>query len=890
MEMNGKIGQTVVDRWFVRMVDFGAVIRGASNLSTVPVVGEANNPDTRLLRRLRRRAPEAGALALILALGAYLRLAALDYGQFRGDDVNLWSIARHLALQPQILTRGLPASAAGFSNGPFQAYLLLPATLLTANPLGAYVVVALFNILSIGLFWAFVRSYWGSRLALLAALLYAVNPWAVVFSRRLLGNDLVAPFTVLLIWSLCDLVKRGRGRDSVLPLLWLAIVIQIYVGALTHLVLAGLGLAFGVRQLRARHLIGGVALFALLTAPYFLGTLVPNLAGLAFPFGSSRAPAQVDLTSTLYMFHSVSSEGYQAFANNAGRILDASSGLPRAVSWLTEAFLAIGLAVAVATVVRCLRQRTLAQAVPLILALTAILLPALLLVRHSATVYVYYMLTGFPMHFLLVALGVRAVWRALRTVLTNSGRSPGLLPHFTVAAAVVLIVGTHLLLSQAFLAAIREYWPMSDYGLPLRYTLDLSENLRALVRQQGFSRIYIAGSEDREGVLFRALQPELPSLSFLNSADTFVVPEGDAGQALYVLSNGENWIGGTFSRHFGDAAVASLDVPGYGLRYSFLALETAKLGPDTLTKLPDLAPARRYTARLGDYLALIGYDLPAEVPSGDKLRVTLYWKVLGRPPQDISLFAHLIGARGSLWGQQDGLGYPVDRWQPGDLLVQWHDIPVPVGAPPVDYTIEAGGYFRSSGQRLPVYQERGTEDRLRLGTVRLTRPAGPQRLPIAIPVEAQFGQAIRLRGYEVTTTSPAAGDHLQLTLYWESLAATAADYSVFNHLAAADGRPLAQADGPPAFGAYPTSAWQPGDLIRDVHDLVVPADIRPGRYWLLTGLYAAPNGPRLAPVGLPASLLGRLGNWLEHSTPYRAGSRVDGDHVILAAIEVQGRR
>src|SRR2546430_5711669 len=97
-------------------------------------------------------------------------------------------------------------------------------------------------------------------------------------------------------------------------------------------------------------------------------------------------------------------------------------------------------------------------------------------------------------------------------------------------------------------------------------------------------------------------------------------------------------------------------------------------------------------------------------------------RVAGRRAEPLSLFVHLIGNLGSLWGQLDGLGYPIEGWQPGDVLVQWHDVPVPAGAPPVDLMVEAGAYRRADGTRLPVSVDGRADDRLRLGSVRVERP------------------------------------------------------------------------------------------------------------------------------------------------------------------------
>jgi len=59
-----------------------------------------------------------------------------------------------------------------------------------------------------------------------------------------------------------------------------------------------------------------------------------------------------------------------------------------------------------------------------------------------------------------------------------------------------------------------------------------------------------------------------------------------------------------------------------------------------------------------------------------------------------------------------------------------------------------------------------------------------------------------------------------------------------------DGRIVAQSDGLPADWTRPTTGWLPGEFIRDAHSLTLPAELPPGSYTLVTGLYL-PNGSRL---------------------------------------------
>ncbi len=116
---------------------------------------------------------------------------------------------------------------------------------------------------------------------------------------------------------------------------------------------------------------------------------------------------------------------------------------------------------------------------------------------------------------------------------------------------------------------------------------------------------------------------------------------------------------------------------------------------------------------------------------------------------------------------------------------------------------------------------------------------------------ATLGEAIRLLGYD--WQPPAAGQPLSLTLYWQSLAPVAAEYDVFVHVLAGDGRIVAQADQQPLQGLAPTNLWQPGDVVRDPYQIELPPELPAGMYTLQTGMYLRETGARLPVVGEQAS-------------------------------------
>jgi hypothetical protein len=114
--------------------------------------------------------------------------------------------------------------------------------------------------------------------------------------------------------------------------------------------------------------------------------------------------------------------------------------------------------------------------------------------------------------------------------------------------------------------------------------------------------------------------------------------------------------------------------------------------------------------------------------------------------------------------------------------------------------------------------------------------------------DVQFGDTIRLVGYDGDASGAKRGQPLMLRFYWRASAVPADNYSLFIHLVPLDGDvPLAQADGAPANPGRPTLTWNdPGEtLIGQPFALNIPADLPAGEYRLKVGLYNYESGARL---------------------------------------------
>ncbi|HVC26590.1 MAG TPA: glycosyltransferase family 39 protein, partial [Nitrososphaerales archaeon] len=151
--------------------------------------------------------------------------------------------------------------------------------------------MAILNIVGVVFTFKFAREFFNGRVALIAAALAAVSPFAILFSRKIWNPDLIFPFTVILLYCLYTFVIKGRPRYLVPIFALYAVILQIHP---ITLFLAPVILLFLWKfrsGIRLRYLFFGVALFLTLFAPFIYGQ-----ASSGFGEGGSFASTLKDFT------------------------------------------------------------------------------------------------------------------------------------------------------------------------------------------------------------------------------------------------------------------------------------------------------------------------------------------------------------------------------------------------------------------------------------------------------------------------------------------------------------------------------------------------------------------------------------------------------------------
>ncbi len=433
---------------------------------------------------------------------------------------------------------------------------------------------------------------------------------------------------------------------------------------------------------------------------------------------------------------------------------------------------------------------------------------------------------GNGLAFGVTALGVGGWWY-LRNALLY-GDPLGLETHFAVQKS---LSGFDM---SALWMTLRSYWAAFGWApilvAPWMYVFAGTGAVMALV---GLGARVVRGwpssRAERRGFLLLLLALALNGVSFWRWAVTTGAP---TGRLLFptlpivgvLASSGLAWWGRRGWGRWvlaGAAGVALLCATIIPWRYLRPAYASPRISAAVIVDAAIQRVGEEPPLTFAGGVRLDGYEVERGPALGEPFDLTLYWHAETRPVQQYLVWVQVAPqdptariAQDSFW--LGGTRYPSDLWPAGDWVRQTYRLAIPAWAPAPALYWARVGLLDESGARVELAD--GSSDMVVLGPWRLRGDAhvgGDQPAVDAVEVDFRLGESVRLIGYRVET----AGDDWVVTLYWWADDALDVDYVVFVHLLDDQGRLIAQHDGPPRDGAYPTGWWLPGDLTPDRHIL-----------------------------------------------------------------------
>ncbi len=233
-------------------------------------------------------------LYVILAASAFLHFFRIQTVEFDFDQANLFQLARDAVAHGLIPLSSNEASI-NILHAPFFIYTLLPAALLSDNPLGGAITVGLFTTAMAVLTYLFVRRYFGLWPAVIAGLLNATVYNPLKYSRGIWQPDILPFFVVLFLFA----VFRGaveRRRGWFFPAVALvAILYQLHPSSILGMsVLLLLALILAPTTVRRGEILLAAGALILLFLPYGLLQVLSHFSDIRGIIAFARLPAHND--------------------------------------------------------------------------------------------------------------------------------------------------------------------------------------------------------------------------------------------------------------------------------------------------------------------------------------------------------------------------------------------------------------------------------------------------------------------------------------------------------------------------------------------------------------------------------------------------------------------
>lgn len=637
------------------------------------------------------KAAETVSWLLILGLAFFLRARRLDTTSLWGDQSFTLNTAMRWVNGRTTLPLAANKSSLGFMNPPMIEYLYAAALKIWPDVLSVAVLTMLSGLVAILVTGWAVRKAFGKRAALWAMLIFAVNPWSVHYSQLIWNQTMVPVFAALTFATLLlYFAVEQKAWYLVLGFISAACLTQVHPGSGVQLLTMGLIFLLFWRRLRLWPLVAGVAAFVLLYLPFIRYEILVGWGDVPVILEIVRQPATTSMASLLVSLDLMQAQGL----STAVPYVPLFDRLAVALLLLSLLFAAGKTAHAF---IRHRRQPHDAPATPVLTGLSIMLLwfvvPVLFYLRSSYHLQNYYLLSQWPVHFVLIGVFVDGVQAGLERV---AGQVNSEAKRYGLAVAAWLVPLPLLLLATwqfAFNLQFQDVrWQKEDGRLQVRQMRTVIHRARELM---------VARPQCRLVVVSEGHQVEISRLSLLQE---FTFPErillADGDLALPLPADCAIYLdalpGSRASRWLATTAVPVPDtaVPVPGETWRFYVLDTGTQAGLTAGKAASPTPVWE------NGVALTHYGRGRVTP-GATLPLTLTWSVEAEPPQvAYHTGTYLLSDDNQVVAQSDGPGFDSIQWRVGDSFITWFEIPVPLEVPTGAYHLAVGLYSWPQLQRV----------------------------------------------------------------------------------------------------------------------------------------------------------------------------------------------
>lgn len=196
-------------------------------------------------------------LLVIAALATFTRLYHYELTEFKIDEAHYPWTAKHFWDDGVWPTWGITSANTFITQSPMYTYFIIFFSTISLSPMYLSAMIAVANAVGVVVMYLFLRRFFTSRAAVFASLLFAVNPWAVLFSRKLWIIELSPVFALLFMYVLYHAIFNRKPWAIAASLGILGILMQFHLTALHFGIFIPIILVFALRlNMKAAFCIG----------------------------------------------------------------------------------------------------------------------------------------------------------------------------------------------------------------------------------------------------------------------------------------------------------------------------------------------------------------------------------------------------------------------------------------------------------------------------------------------------------------------------------------------------------------------------------------------------------------------------------------------------------
>ncbi len=616
----------------------------------------------RLKSCLMKPTVSGAALVLILAVAALLRFQNVHAIEHNVDQAYpIWQAL-------MTIDRGVfPVVGQGtsvlFANPALTGYLFVPFVALTRSPLGPVLFAILLNTLAVWFAYRAASLLLDPHRALIAALLMAVNPWLVEYSRTTWVQALIPFFACLVFWLLVPILLGTAARPGwrvLLAALALTAMTQTYLLGFAVLIPVGFLLLTFRQRIPWRSIALGGALVGAATAIYTAGLLANREETATKLRDFATGPSRLSAEAWSHAVRLVSGQNYAV-----ARGMDAPAGdwvTRENLSEVVHAVILVAVLAGIFGSVAAIVRRG-ADSDRALIALAWFGLPVLLMTYVSRPVHPFYLLLTLPAGYILAAQGAGYLlrWRVSAFGLV------------AVSIPVTVLLGINVLRFAEETLARPGAHDMS--ALPLGTGIEMMRNL-VPPEMRGPGAVIFADVDEW----------------ILNSLAGHLFPvdrDINASRILYAPSGGATYL------RFGAGKLGA--PPEWATQQGFVYLVDGsfvvcyRVLPEEIRLRIGTTPPIRGDKGI-DYL---GWEAENPIQPGATATLITYWEINTLRPERggwlFGPFVHVFDDAGKRIAIGSGAVVAGERWRQGDIHIQRITVSIPADAAG-PFTFQFGQY------------------------------------------------------------------------------------------------------------------------------------------------------------------------------------------------------